>query len=75
VLSLQSAGINGTEFDTPQANRFSGYSDASLSEEILDISVAKVEAIVKPNGVANDSWRESVTFIGIHSPILAIAAS
>ena len=30
MLSLQSAGINGSEFDTPEADSFSGYDDASL---------------------------------------------
>jgi len=32
VLSLQSAGINSTEFYTPEADRFSGYSDAPLGQ-------------------------------------------
>jgi hypothetical protein len=32
VLSLQPAGINGSELNAPQADRFSGYSDASLCE-------------------------------------------
>ena len=30
VLSLQATGINGAEFYTPEADCFSGYSDASL---------------------------------------------
>ena len=30
VLPFQSACINGTELDSPEADRFSGYSDASL---------------------------------------------
>ena len=39
VFSLQSACVNGTKFDTPQADCFSGYSDASFSEQIFDIAV------------------------------------
>ena len=39
VLLLQSPGVYSPEFDTPQADRFSGYSDASLCQEILDIAV------------------------------------
>ena len=30
VLSLQSACVNGSKFDTPEANGFSGYGDASF---------------------------------------------
>jgi hypothetical protein len=30
VLSLQSSGVYSSEFYTPQADRFAGYSDASL---------------------------------------------
>jgi hypothetical protein len=71
VLSLQAAGINGSELDTPETNRFSADGDAALSEQIFNISVAEIEAIVKPNGVTNDVRRESVAFIGIHPPILS----
>jgi hypothetical protein len=49
VLPLQSLGIFGAEFDTPQANRFAADSNASLSEKILDLSVAEVEAVVQPD--------------------------
>jgi hypothetical protein len=31
VFSLQSAGINGTKLDTPQADSLAAYGDASLS--------------------------------------------
>ena len=30
MLPLQSAGINGSEFYTPEADRFSGYGDTAL---------------------------------------------
>ena len=32
VLSFQSTGVEGAEFDTPETDRFSGYSDAALSQ-------------------------------------------
>jgi hypothetical protein len=48
--------------------------DASFSEQILDISVTQVEAIVEPDGVTDDVRRESVPFICIHWPILSISA-
>ena len=50
MLTLQAAGINGSEFDTPQADCFAGYSDATFSEQIFNIPMAKIEAIVEPNG-------------------------
>jgi hypothetical protein len=37
--------------------------------------MAKIESIVEPNGVTNDSWRESVAFICVHEPILTIMGS
>ena len=75
VLSLQAAGINGSELDTPEANRFSADRDAALSEQIFNISVAEIESIVEPDGVGNDIGRESVSFVGIHWPILSIWSS
>jgi len=40
VLSLQSAGVNGSEFDAPKTDCFAANSDAALGEDILDIAVA-----------------------------------
>jgi hypothetical protein len=74
VLSLQSVRINSSEFDAPQANRFSGYRDPTLGQELFDITMAEVESIVQSHGVADDGRRESVTFISIHVPILPISA-
>ena len=74
VLAFQSASINGAELDAPEADRFSRYSDASLSEEIFDISVAKIESVVEPDCVADNVGWEPVTFVGIHLAILSISA-
>jgi len=38
VLSLQSPGVKRAELDTPEADRFATDGDASLGEEIFDIS-------------------------------------
>ena len=75
MLTLQAAGINNSEFDTTKPDRFSADSDASLSKEIFDITVAEIEAIVEPDGIADDIGGEPVSFIGVHGPILAISAS
>ena len=60
VLSLQSAGINGTKSDAPETDRFSTDCDASLSQEVFDISMAKIEAIIEPDGITDDVRREPV---------------
>jgi len=39
VLSFQPAGINGTELDAPETDRFSRHSDASFSEQALNITM------------------------------------
>ena len=75
MLSFQSAGINGTELDAPEANCFSGYSDASLGEKIFDITMAEVESIVQPDGVGDDVRREPATLVSIHASILSISAN
>ena len=72
VLSFQSSGVNSSELDAPQADRFSADSDSTLGQQIFNISVAEIESIVEPDGVGNDTGWESVAFVSIHSPILAI---
>ena len=75
VISLQSAGINGTKFYAPQTDCFPANSDASLGEKIFDITMAEVESIVEPACVADYILRESVAFISIHASILSISAN
>jgi len=38
-------------------------------ESISIISVAEIKPVVKPDGIADDIWRESMTFISIHLSI------
>ena len=73
VLSLQSAGIDSTELDTPESDRFSSDCNATLSQQIFDIAVAQVESVVEPDGVTDDVGRESVALVGIHRLILPIS--
>ena len=49
--------------------------DTTLGQEVFDIPVTEIETEVEPDRVADDIWRESVAFVGIHAPILSIAAS
>lgn len=75
VLSPQSAGIHWAELDTPESNCFAGDSNAAFRQEILDIPVTQVEAIVDSDGIRNDIGRKSVTLTGTHGPIRATSAS
>ncbi|MFT5483042.1 MAG: hypothetical protein ACI9GW_001697 [Halieaceae bacterium] len=42
-------------------------------EQIFDISMAEIESVVKPGGIGNDIWRESVAFVCVHLSILSIS--
>ena len=72
VLSLQSSGMERAELDASEADRFAADSNASFGEKIFNVAVAEVEAIVEPDSIGNSIRRESVPFIGVHAPILAI---
>ena len=51
-----------------------GESDATAIEQIFHITVAQIEALVEPDSVGNYIGWESVAFVGVHGPILAISA-
>jgi len=68
-----SPGEFWAELAAPKSDRFVANEHASLSEQIFNISMAKVESVVETDGMADNIGRESVAFIGIHSPILPIS--
>jgi len=74
VLSFQAAGINGAKLNAPQTNRFATDCDASFSEKVFDISMAEIEAVLKPDSIGNDVGWESMAFVYVHSPILSVTA-
>ena len=74
VPSLQTACINSSELNAPEADGFATNDDYPFGRQILDISMAEIESIVEPDGVRNDIWGESVSLISIHEPSLAILA-
>jgi hypothetical protein len=41
-------------FDATEADGFSGHENPAFSQEILNITVAEIETIVEPDGVADD---------------------
>ena len=71
VLALQSAGVDSSELDAPEADRLASDDNASLGEKIFDIAMTEIEFVVEPNGVTNDVWWESVALVSIHLPILS----
>jgi hypothetical protein len=74
MSSLQLSGVNGSEFDAPEPDRFPSDGCTSFSQEVFNITVAEIENVIEPDCIGYDIWRESVPLIGIHEPILAISA-
>ena len=74
MLSFQAAGIDSTELDSPEADCCADDSNTAFGQEILDISVTQVETIVEPDGITDDGG-ESMTFVYVHLPIVAILGS
>ena len=75
MFALQSACINGTKFYAPKTSCLATYRDSPFSQEIYNIALAQVEAIVEPDSVGNDIGRKSVALVGIHLPIPANSAT
>ena len=57
---LEPTGIRGTELLAPLSDGLVGNNNSPLCQEILDISEAQTEAVVEPDGVADDLRRESL---------------
>ena len=58
------------ELDAPQSDGFAADSNTSLGEKIFNIAMAEVEALVEPDCVRNNSWREAMPFGCVHLLIL-----
>jgi hypothetical protein len=54
VSPFQSASIDSTELDAPEADRLPSNNDAALSQEILDIAVAEIESVVEPESLPHE---------------------
>jgi hypothetical protein len=66
VPAPQSKRIPWSELIAPQANRFVGDDDASLSQQVFDIPVAEVEPIVEPDDMLDDRRGKSVPLVRGH---------
>src|SRR4029079_18395968 len=63
LTPLQLSGIVRTELLTPNSNRFIRDDDSAFGEKILHIPEAQTEAMVNPDSIADDFWRETMTVI------------
>jgi hypothetical protein len=67
-------GVGCAELPTPEADGLVADLDPALGEQLLDITLAQVEPVVEPDGVADDLGGEPMATVqgGIdgHRPIL-----
>ena len=77
VLQSKSLGVFGSKLDTPQPDRFAADRDFALDQEIFDVTIIQVEAMIESDCVLNDLGREAVTFVNrcelVHSTIVVQA--
>jgi hypothetical protein len=70
VSPFETTSISSAKLDTPGSDGFVADTNASFGEQILDITIAKIESMVEPNRVTDDVGRKSVTLISIHHRII-----
>ena len=59
----EASSVGGAERLAPVPDGLVRHRDAALGQEILDVTEAEGEAVVEPDGVADDGGRESVSGI------------
>jgi hypothetical protein len=75
ALSLRSSDIARAELDAPQSVGFAADRNTMLGENIINIAMAAIEAIVEPDCVRNDVWWKAMAFVCFHRPILTSLAN
>ena len=63
LLLSELSSILRSELPTPETDRFVRDNDATLGQQILHVSKAECEAVVEPNGVADDFGWETMASI------------
>ena len=61
--SSQLSGNDGTELQSPTADRLVGHVDTTLSEHILDVAVAQRKSEIQPDGLLDDDARIAVAMV------------
>ena len=66
LSTREPASVCRTERDVPQPDRFVGHREAALGQAIFDIANAHTEAVIQPDGVADDLGRKAVSAVARH---------
>lgn len=64
VPSPQSPRVPGSELVAPEADRLVGDDDSSPGQQVLDVPMAQVEAVVEPDCVLDDLRRKPMAPVG-----------
>jgi len=75
--SFQCAGTSGAELPTPPTDGLVGDGDSPLRQQILDVSEAQAEPVIKPHSVADLRWVSVPTIAecaALHDPLWQPAA-
>lgn len=57
-------GVMGSELAVPEADRLVGDQDPAPGQDVLDVTVTPVEALVEPHCILDDLRREPVPPVG-----------
>ena len=72
LSSPQSTSIGWSKLAAPGSNGFVGYSNATLSEQVLDTAKAQTESMVQPDGMADAlGWKTVTSTQAFHRSIVA----
>jgi hypothetical protein len=52
-----------SELVAPEADRLVGDEDAPRGQQVLDVPVAWIEAVIEPDGILDDFRRKSVALV------------
>lgn len=67
VPAPQSMGVTGSELVAPEPDRLVSDEDPSPGQEVLDVPMAQIEAVVEPDCVLDDLRRKPVPPVGTGS--------
>ena len=64
AVPKRSMRVPWSERGAPEADGFVGDEDASLSQQVFDIPMTEIKAVMEPDGLLNDLRGKSVPFVG-----------
>jgi hypothetical protein len=71
MTALESPREEWAELVAPEPHRLVGRFDSPLGEQVFDVAVAEVEAMVEPDRVLDDGGWETVPLIGVGGSVHA----